>query len=175
MKYSIARYTNDYSHFDRCTPSLPDPTQKEANVTEIYRSLESPRYYYSTVAESHHAIVPDSIPDPKTARIPSTRSMQDMHPLEKQPSPIQRKASIVAMQQPGTGDQHISASEPRAYPGFVHERHRRTSVRRRSHGTDDGLGTGSEMSSSFQLEPMTARMKVKEDDTIAEVKDQESG
>lgn len=146
-------------------------------MTEIYKSLESPRYYYSTVADMHYATnVADSIPDPKTARVPSTRSMQEMHPLEKQPSPIQRKASIVAMQQPGPGgDQHISASEPRAYPGFLHERHRRTSIRRRSHGTDDGLGTGSEMSSSLQLEPMMSRVKVKEDDAIAEVKDQESG
>lgn len=144
-------------------------------MTEIYRNLESPRYYYSTVAESSYVTVADSIPDPKTARIPSTRSMQDMHPLEKQPSPIQRKASIVAMQQPGTGDQHILASEPRAYPGFLHERHRRTSIRRRSHGTDDGLGTGSEMSSSIQLDPMLSKMKMTEDDAIAEVKDQESG
>lgn len=164
--HSIARYTEDYTHLDRCTPSLPDPSQTEVSVTEIYRNLESPRHYYATVA--------DSIPDPRTARVPSTQSMQNMHPLERQPSPIQRRASLVAMQQPGSSDQHISASEPRVFPGLVHQRHRRTSERRKSHGTDDGHGTGSEMSSSFHLEPVTTRMRVKEDDPIVEVKDQES-
>lgn len=100
--------------------------------------------------------------------------MQDMHPLEKQPSPIQRRASLVAMhqQQPGSSDQHISASEPRVFPGLVHQRHRRTSERRRSHGTDDA---GSEMSSSFHLEPGMGRLKVKEDDVIDEVREKESG
>lgn len=134
---------------------LPDPGQTMAEVTELYKSLESPRQYYATVA--------DPIPDPKTARVPSTRSMQDMHPLEKQASPMQRKASLAALRQPGAGDQHISANEPRVFPGLVHERHRRTSVRRKSHGTDDGHGTGSEMSSSFYLEPAMMKMRVEED------------
>ena len=151
---SIARYTNDYSHLDRHTPVFPDPTNHDAPVTDLYRSLESPRQYYATVA--------DSIPDPKTARVPSTRNLQEMHPVEKQPSPIQRRASIV--QQPaGASDQHISAAEPKAFPGLVHERHRRQS-RRKSHGTDDGHATGSEMSSSFHLDPSMMKMRIEEDE-----------
>lgn len=99
--------------------------------------------------------------------------MGNMQQLEKQPSPIQRRASLVAMHQgqPGSSDQHISASEPRVFPGLVHQRHRRTSERRRSHGTEDG----SEMSGSFHLEPVMERLKVKEDDVISEVKEKESG
>ncbi|KAK5941367.1 AMP deaminase [Knufia obscura] len=160
----IARYTEDYSHLDRCTPIFPDPATDEAAVTELYRNMESPRQYYNTVA--------DSIPDPKTARVPSSLSMKDMgmQPLEKQPSPIQRKASI--LQNPAaSSNQHISAAEPRAFPGLVHERHRRQSTRRKSQGTDDGHGTGSEMSSSLQLEPAMMRMKIKEDSQIAEAED----
>jgi len=161
---SIARYTEDYSHLDRCTPVFPDPTTNEAAVTELYRNLESPRQYYNTVA--------DSIPDLKTARVPSSLSMKDMGmpQIEKQTSPIQRRASLV--QTPlVSSDQHISAAEPRAFPGLVHELHRRQSTRRRSHGTDDGHGTGSEMSSSFQLEPAMMKMRMKEDNQIAEADD----
>ncbi|KAK5088019.1 AMP deaminase [Lithohypha guttulata] len=150
----IAKYTEDYSHFDRHTPVFPDPTQQDAPVTELYRSLESPRQYYATVA--------DSIPDPRTARIPSSKSIQDLQSLDRQPSPLQRRASIIQPQVVGS-DQHISASEPRVFPGLVHERHRRQSTRRRSqNGTDDGHGTGSEMSSSFHLEPAMMKMKIKE-------------
>ena len=145
---------------------FPDPSTNTASVTELYKNLESPRQYYNTVA--------DSIPDPKTARVPSSLSMKEMgmHAVEKQSSSLQHKASFV--QSPLTSsDQHISASEPRAFPGVVHERHRRQSARRRSHGTDDGHGTGSEMSSSFQLEPAMMRMRMKEDSQIAEVDDSE--
>ena len=93
-----------------------------------------------------------------------------MHPLERQPSPIQRRASLV--QAPlGSSDQHISAAEPRVFPGLVHERHRRTSTRRRSHGTDDGHGTGSEMSSSLHLEPPISKMRIKDDEQIPEADD----
>lgn len=160
----IARYTEDYSHLDRCTPVFPDPTTNEAAVTELYRNLESPRQYYNTVA--------DSTPDLKTARVPSSVSMKDMGmpQIEKQTSPIQRRASLV--QTPlASSDQHISAAEPRAFPGLVHELHRRQSTRRRSHGTDDGHGTGSEMSSSFHLEPAMMKMRMKEDNQIAEADD----
>lgn len=143
---------------------FPDPTKTEAAVTELYRNLESPRQYYATVA--------DSIPDPKTARVPSSRSMQDMQPLERQPSPLQRRASII-QPPPGASDQHISAAEPRAFPGVHHERHRRQSMRRKSLGTDDGQATGSEMSSSLHLEPAITKMKIKDDDQIAEVDDSE--
>lgn len=158
---SIARYTEDYTHLDRHTPVFPDPNTNDAPVTELYRSLESPRQYYATVA--------DSIPDPKKARAPASKSTQDMAQLERQPSPIQRRASIV--QQPNaTSDTYISAAEPRAFAGIIHERHRRQS-RRKSIGTDDGGVTGSEMSASFHLEPAMMKMQVKEDE--AEVNDSE--
>lgn len=142
---------------------FPDPNINEAPVTELYRALESPRQYYATVA--------DSIPDPKKARAPASKSTQDMQQLERQPSPIQRRASIV--QQPNTSsDQYISAAEPRAFAGIIHERHRRQS-RRKSQGTDDGGITGSEMSASFHLEPAMMKMQVKENDTTAEADDSE--
>lgn len=145
---------------------MPDPTSSDIPVAELYKNLESPRQYYASVA--------DSIPDPKTARTPSTRSMQDLHPLTKQPSPIQRRASIVLSQMPQhSSDHHISAHEPRAFPGIVHERHRRTSVRRKSHGTDDGHATGSEMSSSLQMEPGLAKQRIKEQVSLKEVEDSE--
>lgn len=90
------------------------------------------------------------------------RSFHDVNSFEKQPSPIQRRASLV--QTPlGVGDQHISAAEPRGFPGVVHGISRRT-TRRRSHGTDDEHGTESEMSSSFQLEPAMMKMKLKDDE-----------
>lgn len=151
----MARYTEDYTHLDRCTPVFPDPSTNEPSVQELYKTLESPRHYYESVA--------DSIPDPRTARVPSTMSMQDMQPGGKPPSPIQRKASLVQTAPLATSDSLISATEPRAFPGLLHERHRRASTRRRSQGTDDGHVTGSEMSSSFQLEPAMMRMKVSED------------
>lgn len=159
--HSIARYTEDYTHLDRHTPVFPDPNTSDAPVTELYRSLESPRQYYATVA--------DSIPDPKKARVPASKSTQDMAQLERQPSPIQRRASIV-QQNNTTSDQYISASEPRAFAGIVHERHRRQS-RRKSQGTDDGAITGSEMSASFHLEPAMMKMSIKESETTPEAGD----
>lgn len=66
------------------------------------------------------------------------------------------------------GDPHISGHEPRAFPGLVHERQRRMSMGRRSHGTDDGQGTESEMSSSLHMEPGMAKMRLREDQEIAE-------
>jgi len=136
----------------------------EAAVTELYRNLESPRQYYNTVA--------DSIPDPKTARVPSSLSMKDMgmHNVERQTSPIQRRASLVSAPL-ASSNQHISATEPRAFPGLLHDRHRRQSTRRKSQGTDDGHGTGSEMSSSFHLEPAMMKMKIKEDSQDGEDED----
>lgn len=153
---SIAKYTEDYTHLDRHTPIFPDPTNQEASVTSLYKSLESPKQYYATVA--------DSIPDPKTARIPTQRSIQDFQTLDRQPSPIQRRASVVFPQTVGN-DQHISAAEPRAFPGLMMERHRRESTRRKNStgGTDDGHPPGSDMSASFHLEPALMKMKIKEE------------
>ena len=58
------------------------------------------------------------------------------------------------------GDPHISAHEPRAFPGLMRERARRQSLRLSTSGSD---GTAPDMSSSAHLVPALAKMSVTEE------------
>jgi hypothetical protein len=61
------------------------------------------------------------------------------------------------------GDPHISAHEPRAFPGLMRERARRQSLRLSTSGSD---GTAPDMSSSAHLVPALAKMSVTEEKRI---------
>ena len=115
-----------------------------AHVDEAYKVLESPRQYYATVA--------DSIPPPQAARAPTEPSSPQRNRT------LSRTSTRLVPTQSHPSDTHISAHEPRAFPGVVHERERR---RISTSGSDT---TAPEMSASAHFESSLARMSVKEDD-----------
>jgi hypothetical protein len=125
----IAKYTADNTHLNRCSPCAPDLHKP------LKEAFSSPRLYYTAAA--------DSIPDPQTARMPISRSSGDMEPLYLQASPQRVKAasrSAIAVAPPA--DQahlnHIAGHEPKIFPGAVHQRARRRSLRVSMSGSDMG-------------------------------------
>ena len=98
----------------------------------------------------------DSIPDTKTGRVPISRSNVDMEPLHLQTSPQRNRAMsrsatmIMSQAEQAHFDSHMSAHEPRIFPGVIYERNRRDSVR-----ANAAQDTGS-------LGPALARMAVSE-------------
>ena len=148
---SIAKYTEDYVHLERCSPSMPEPVPGTP-VHETFRSLESPRSYYQNVA--------DSITPAQNARGPNSKSSNSIEALSSSP-PRLRKASTIYNANRATGhDPHISGHEPRAFPGIAHQRERRRSLRMSTSGSD---GTAPDLSSSQNLEPGLAKLAVRED------------
>jgi hypothetical protein len=67
-------------------------------------------------------------------------------------------------------DPHISAHEPRAFPGLMHERARRQSLRVSTSGSD---GTAPDLSASAHLVPALAKMSVREEMGIDGAEDSE--
>ncbi|KAH0832734.1 hypothetical protein AYO21_00361 [Fonsecaea monophora] len=166
----IAKYTKDYSHFDRCTPDLPDPSDPATPVDEIYRGLESPRQYYASFA------VADSIAPAQQARerereAALSKSNPNGPPGNTSPTRLRRTSSVLYSTTSNPADAHISGQEPRAFPGIVHQRERRRSVRVGS-GNSEGTGQhSSDMASSLQLEPGLAKITTREDKEIREMED----
>jgi hypothetical protein len=71
------------------------------------------------------------------------------------------KTASLVMIPGGPGlDHHIFAHEPRAFPGLMHERARRQSLRVSTSGSD---GTAPDLSSSAHLVPALAKMSVREE------------
>jgi hypothetical protein len=140
----IAKYTGENTHLNRCSPCSPDPHKP------LKEAFSSPRLYYSAAA--------DSIPDPKTARMPISRSSGDMEPLYLQTSPQRvgaawRSAIAVAPPVDQAHLSHIAGHEPKIFPGVVHERARRRSLRASMSGSDMSAGV---------LAPALAKMRVAE-------------
>lgn len=158
----IARYTEDYTHFDRCTPDLPDPSDPSTPIDEVYKGLESPRQFYATVA--------DSIPPAQQARMPG--QSRSTAPTTGNTSPNRpRTMSSAALYPTQTNpDSHISGQEPRAFPGLVHQRERRRSLRVSTSHSDM---SAADMSSSLQLEPGLAKITLREDAEMAEMEQSE--
>ena len=69
---------------------------------------------------------------------------------------------------PTLPDAHISGQEPRTFPGLVHQRERRRSLRISSSNSDM---TGLDMTSSLHMEPGLAKIKVKEDTELAQMEE----
>jgi hypothetical protein len=111
--------------------------------------------------------VADSIPDAKAARVPVSKSTTDMEPLQLQTSPPRNRAmsrSATMIMSPAEQAHlvsHMSAQEPRMFPGVIHERTRRGSVRASTANPD--MGT---------LGPALAKMAVKEEAATALVEDE---
>nr|KAK5448588.1 AMP deaminase [Exophiala xenobiotica] len=159
----IARYTRDYSHYDRCTPNLPDPSDLATPIDEVYKGLESPRQFYATVAAS--------VTPAQQARLPQTRSgaTTDWGTGNTSPTRPRTMSSATALYPTQSHpDTHISGQEPRAFPGLVHQQRRR-SLRVSSSNSDMGRP---EMSSSLQLEPGLAKITLRESMDMA--KEEES-
>ena len=99
----------------------------------------------------------DSVPDAKTARVPISNFSVDMEPIHLQTSPQRNRAmsrSATMIMSPAEQAQfvaHMSAHEPRVFPGMLHERTRRDSMRASVAAQD--MGT---------LGPALAKMAVKE-------------
>ncbi|KAL2444512.1 AMP deaminase [Exophiala dermatitidis] len=232
----VAKYTNDYTHFARCTPNLPDPSDQNTPLEEAYRGLESPRQYFAATAgigvgdgigsvESSASIAPA-----QSARLPlhlrSSASMSmpttpgaagagagagagggdrssatnvnnaggggsgiGISGISTSTSPTRSRTMSGVFPAHSSSqhyyhpDAHISGQEPRAFPGVVHQRERRRSLRvSSSHsdmmnaagatagaGQDTGgsdLGMSRSMSSSQHFEPALAKLKVREDEEI---------
>ncbi|RMD39919.1 hypothetical protein DV735_g5207, partial [Chaetothyriales sp. CBS 134920] len=167
----IAKYTQDYTHLERCTPSIPQRSDEPGTpLSDAYRSLESPKAYYASMADN--ILPPPALPPAQTARVPPysivRRPSRSSHSNEAPLSlfsagspPRLRKTSGHGhyQQQAATAvtispDPLISGSEPRAWPG-VHHRERTRSMRTRSTSDSDGG-----MGSSGLLEMGLAKMKV---------------
>ena len=148
---SIAKYTSDYTHLERCTPSIPEPEDANTPMEEVFKVLESPKQYYATVA--------DSIPPAQQARIPTSNANKMSNSIESLSSspPRLRKAStqIYAMTG-GDHNTHISGHEPRAFPGAAFQRERRRSIRKGSISASDGTA---DLSTSQQLDSGLAKVK----------------
>ena len=164
---SIAKYTEDYTHLERCTPSIPIPDEPGTPVSEIYKSLESPKSYYATVVDP---LPPAALPPAQTARLPLSKSNNSFEaPLSSSPPRVRKASTQMYPAQPnGTADFHISGHEPRAWPGVVHHRERRRSMRASTSGSD---GNAPDLSSSGHLEPALAKLAVKEESEISATED----
>ncbi|OAL25179.1 hypothetical protein AYO22_05056 [Fonsecaea multimorphosa] len=171
----IAKYTKDYSHFDRCTPDLPDPSDPATPVDEIYRGLESPKQYYATLA------VADSIAPAQQARerereAALSKSNTNVPPGNTSPSRLRRTSSVLYPSSSNAVDAHISGQEPRAFPGIVHQRERRRSLRVGSGNSAEGTGQhSSDMASSLQMEPGLAKITTREDREMRQMEEQDDG
>jgi hypothetical protein len=139
---SIAKYTGDYSHFQKFNPSIPEPSDAETPIEEI---IGSPRRYFEQLA--------DSIPPIQDSRIPVAKSMTDLDGLQKLPSRNRTNSRASMTILPGAADP--VSTEPRMFPGILHENERRRSRRISNSG-------GSEGASTETITPALARMSVKE-------------
>jgi len=169
----IARYTNDYCHYDRCTPDLPNPSDPATPIDEAYRSLESPRQFYATMA------VADSIAPAQQARererevaLSKSNSTAQVNPGNTSPIFPRRNSSIHGFYPTtsNSADAHISGHETRVFPGMVHQRERRKSLRVGS-GNSEGTAHSSDMAGSLHMEPGLAKITLKEDKEISELDD----
>ena len=159
--HSISKYTTDYCHLERCTPSLPDSLLLHQNVDangdpstpvidpEVYKALESPKHYYTTMAGSTSS---SSLVRPREATLTGTGPTS--RPVgggggggDTSPQQRTRALSRTSTLQPAVGlgkaNGHIDASEPRGFPGVMQERERRRSMRVGSisaSGSDGGGG-----------------------------------
>ena len=164
----IAKYTNDYCHYDRCTPDLPNPSDPATPVDEAYKSLESPKQYYATIAPAQQARERER----EAALSKSYSAINTTNAGNISPTRPRRTSSINALY-PTTSnaaDAHISGQETRAFPGFLHQRERRKSLRIGS-GNSDGTTHSSDMAGSLHLEPGLAKISLKEDKEISEMED----
>lgn len=148
----MAKYTGDNCHLNRCDPGLPDP---DTPIESVYGS---PKMYYATVA--------DSIPDARSARVPMSKSSNDMEMLPRQTSPLRNRAGsrsaanlMSASEQAQLAVGHMS-SPPMMFPGMIHERARRDSLRINT--ADRDMGT---------LGPALAQMAVQEQDEGSQMDD----
>jgi hypothetical protein len=153
ISLSIARYTGDYSHFQKFNPSIPEPVDPETPIEEIFGS---PKRYFEQVA--------DSIPPPQSSRIPVAKSTTDIEGLQK-PSSRNRTTSRASMTMP-PGAADPASTEPRMFPGVLHENERRRSRRISTSG-------GSEVASSEIITPALATLAVKEQEEVDS--DEQSG
>ena len=145
---SIAKYTGDYSHFQRFNPSIPELVHPETPIEEI---LSSPKRYFEQVA--------DSIPPAQSSRIPGSKSTTDMEGLQKLPGRI-RTASRASLTMLPAAAGHAS-TEPRMFPGILHESERRRSRRISSSGGSEGGGTET-------MKPGLAKLAVEEQDEVGQ-------
>lgn len=125
---SIAKYTGDYSHFQKFNPSIPEAVDPETPIDEIFGT---PRRYFEQVA--------DSIPPAQTSRIPGAKSTNDMDGLQKLPSRNRTTSRASMTMQPAAADP--GSMEPRMFPGILHENERRRSRRISSSGGSEGAST----------------------------------
>ena len=125
---SIAKYTGDYSHFQKFNPSLPEPIDPETPIEEVFGT---PKRYFEQVA--------DSIPPAQSSRIPATRSTTDMDGLRKPPVRSRTTSRASTNIHPVTTDPVLT--EPRMLPGILHENERRRSRRISGSGGPEGAST----------------------------------
>lgn len=133
---SIAKYTKDYTHYNRCNP---DPIDLAP---------------LSPVIAAHHQGKP-ALPNERAqvARVPGSQSSADMQSLNRSP-PADRRRSRSSTMLKSSVDSAVSGVEPRMFPGLVHERTRRQSLKLPTGGLDGPADGGS---SHSVLGKMSAR------------------
>jgi hypothetical protein len=152
---SIAKYTSDYTHLERCTPSIPEPDDPNAPLDEVYNVLESPKKYYATVADSITPAQQARMPNAAATSRENNKLSNSVESLSSSP-PRLRKASTQLQAISGPHDPHISGHEPRVFPGAAFQRARRQSTKQSISGSD---GTAPDLSSSQQLETSLSKLK----------------
>lgn len=143
---SIAKYTGDYSHFQKFNPSIPGPIDPETPIEEVFGT---PKRYFEQVA--------DSIPPAQSSRIPAARSTTDMEGLQKLPSRKRTMSRASMTMLPAAADP--VSTEPRMFPGILHEKERRRSRRVSTSGWSEGTSTET-------MTPGLAKLSVKEQEEV---------
>lgn len=143
---SIAKYTGDYTHCQRFDPNIPQTTDVERLIEEI---IGSPKRYFEQVA--------DSIPPAQSSRNPGAKSTTDIEGLQKLPSRDRTASRASMIMLPATGDP--VSTEPRMFPGILHEKERRRSRPISSSG-------GSKGASIDTTTPALAKVAVTEQEAV---------
>ena len=193
---SIAKYTTSYCHLERCTPSFSEAILKDTGeasendsdnpkmpIAAIYRTLESPRQYYDTIADGLPPAQPQRLPTPQTAsdilgnnpvvQESTSGSQNRTNPGSHSPVQHQRHRAYSrnsnsfltsAGPAPYVGNGHIDASEPRAFPGAVHERERRRSLRWANIPPGDSAAASKTRNEATTIVTRPVEMNVNSDD-----------
>lgn len=142
----IAKYTGDYSHYQKFNPSIPEPVNPGTPIQEI---ISSPKRYFEQVA--------DSIPPALNNRIPGARSMTDIEGLQKLPSRNRTTSRLSMSMLPAAADPALP--EPKMFPGILHDKEKRRSRQVSSAG-------GSETVSTETTKPVLAKLAAQEQEEV---------
>ena len=119
--HSIAKYTKDYTHYDRCNPDPKDLLP----LSPVVRS-----------SHVENKALPNS--QAQNARMLASRPPTEIENMHHSQLERRRSRSSTMLMSSVDPTALVSGGEPRIFPGLVHERTRRQSLRQSTSGSDGG-------------------------------------